>query len=217
MLRHGYGRITMEDVARHAGVGTGTLYLHWKTKETLFETVLLRELVAIWTELGQRLADAPADAVLHRFLGHLLRAVKERPLARALFTRDSTLLGKLAQRSVVLQAQPLASAADLITLLRDLGLMRRDIALHAQAYAFSAVWSGFSLVDPLLTGGDRAPLETQVVALAHVIRSTFEPDPLPDEATVQSEIVPALQAFLDQARAALEQQIQGRMLIPNKG
>src|SRR5687767_15749874 len=76
LLRHGYGRITMEDVARQAGVGTGTLYLHWKTKEALFETVLLRELVVIWAELGQQLEADPNDSLLHRFLGHLLRAVK---------------------------------------------------------------------------------------------------------------------------------------------
>lgn len=220
LLRHGYQRITMEDVAREAGIGTGTIYLHWKSKEALFETVLLRELVAIWAELSERLEANPSDALLHRFLGHLLRAVKERPLARCLFTRDSNLLGKLAQQRVVLQAQPLARGGELIALLRDLGLMRSDIPLDVQAYTFSAIWAGFTLVDPLLSDDVsvadakryRASLETQIEALTHVIRQTFEPDTPPDELALQARVVPTLQAFLSQARAAFAQQIEARML-----
>jgi AcrR family transcriptional regulator len=212
LLRHGYQRITMEDVAREAGIGTGTIYLHWKSKEALFETVLLRELVALWADLAQRLEADPADALLHRFLGHLLRVIKGRPLAQALFTRDSSLLGKLAQRSIVVQAQPLASGAELIALLRELGLMRSDIAVEAQAYAFSAIWAGFSLIDPLLSHGDRAPLEIQLDALSYAVRRTFEPDSLPDDTALRTRVVPALQAFLRQARAAFERQIETRML-----
>jgi AcrR family transcriptional regulator len=212
LLRHGYQRITMEDVARQAAVGTGTLYLHWKTKEALFETVLLRELAAIWGELVRRLDDDPANALLHRFLGHLLRLVKERPLAQALFTRDTALLGKLAHRSVVLRTQPLASGASFIATLCELGLMRSDIALEVQAYSFSAIWAGFSLVDPLLTGDDRVTLDTQVDALVHIVRSTFEPDAPPNDAALRAHVVPALQAFLDQARRTVEQHIQARSL-----
>jgi AcrR family transcriptional regulator len=214
LLRHGYGRITMEDVARQAGVGTGTLYLHWKTKEALFETVLLRELVALWDALARRLDEDPANALLHRFLGHLLRLVKQRPLAQALFTRDSSLLGKLAQRSVVLHAQPLASGGQFIATLRELGLLRGDIAPDVQAYCFSALWAGFSLVDPLLVGDDRVGLDAQVAALTHVVRSTFEPATLPGDAALRTHIAPALRAFLRQAQAVFAQHIQTRALPP---
>jgi AcrR family transcriptional regulator len=212
LLRHGYQRITMEDVAREAGVGTGTIYLHWKSKEALFETVLLHELVALWAELAHRLDADPADALLHRLLSHLLRAVKQRPLAQALFTRDTGLLGKLAQRSAVLRAQPLMSGATLITLLRELGLMRSDTALDVQLYAFSAIWAGFSLVDPLLSADDRAPIDTQVAALSATMRAAFEPEQPPNTTTLRDHIAPAVRDFLQQAQATVEQQIQARML-----
>jgi len=212
LLRYGYGRITMEDVAGQAGVGTGTIYLHWKTKEALFETVLLRELLAIWAGLGQRLDADYTEALLHRFLSSLLRAVKQRPLASALFTRNSTLLGKLAQSSVVQQSQQLTSAAQLMALLRELGLVRSDISLEVQAHAFSAIWAGFSLVDPLLPSSDRVSVEAQVAALTHTIRCTFEPDTLPQDEVLRSDVAPRLRATLAQAQAAFAQQIQMRML-----
>lgn len=128
--------------------------------------------------------------------------MKERPLAQALFSRDSTLLGKLAHSSIVLQAQPLASGAQLISILRELGLMRSDVALDVQAYSFSAIWAGFSLVDPLLVADDRVAVDIQVEALAHVIRLTFKPDTSPDEDALRTHVMPALRSFLDQARTA---------------
>src|SRR5689334_20979813 len=33
--RHGYRKMTMEDVAREAGIGKGTTYLHFPSKEEL--------------------------------------------------------------------------------------------------------------------------------------------------------------------------------------
>lgn len=36
LCQHGYKRVTIDDVARRAGVGKGTVYLHWKTREALF-------------------------------------------------------------------------------------------------------------------------------------------------------------------------------------
>jgi hypothetical protein len=122
------------------------------------------------------------------------------------------LLGKLAQRSAVLHTHPLASGAGFIATLRELGLMRSDIALEVQAYGFSAIWTGFSLVDPLLTGDDRVALDTQVEALAHIVRSTFEPGVPPNDAALRAHVVPALQTFLDQARRTVEQHIQARSL-----
>src|SRR5687768_7709792 len=85
LLRWGYRRVTVDDIALEAAVGTGTIYLHWKSKQALFESVLLRELQSLWDELAQQMRNDPADVLLHRCLPALLRAVNERPLARALF------------------------------------------------------------------------------------------------------------------------------------
>src|ERR687895_2337457 len=42
LVRWGYQRVTIDEIARHAGIGKGTVYLHFRTKEALFLTVLLR-------------------------------------------------------------------------------------------------------------------------------------------------------------------------------
>src|ERR1700742_5261557 len=50
---------SLEAVARHAGVGIGTLYRHFPTREALFEAVYRREVEQL-THLAERLAQGAA-------------------------------------------------------------------------------------------------------------------------------------------------------------
>src|SRR5258708_2762533 len=42
LMRWGYRKTTIDDVAREAGVGKGTIYLHWKDKNQLFSAAIWR-------------------------------------------------------------------------------------------------------------------------------------------------------------------------------
>ena len=46
ILRWGYNKTTIDDVARQAGVAKGTIYLHWNTREELFAALIHRERLA---------------------------------------------------------------------------------------------------------------------------------------------------------------------------
>jgi AcrR family transcriptional regulator len=61
---------SLEAVARHAGVGIGTLYRHFPTRETLFEAVYRREVQQL-AELAELL---PAEAAPVEALRRWLRA-----------------------------------------------------------------------------------------------------------------------------------------------
>ena len=50
----------MEDVAKQAGIGKGTLYLHWKTREELFYAVVMREQLGAVDEQVAACAGTPA-------------------------------------------------------------------------------------------------------------------------------------------------------------
>ena len=59
---------SLEAVARQAGVGTGTLYRHFPTRETLFEAVYRREVEQL-CDLADELAAEPDPVkALHRWM-----------------------------------------------------------------------------------------------------------------------------------------------------
>jgi AcrR family transcriptional regulator len=66
---------SLEAVARHAGVGIGTLYRHFPTREALFEAVYRREVDQLG-DLAEHLArEAPPVEALRRWLHANVRLV----------------------------------------------------------------------------------------------------------------------------------------------
>lgn len=212
LLRWGYKRVTIDDIAKQAEIGSGTIYLHWKTRDALFETLMMREAIAVWRELQRRILADPEEVFLHRMMRSMLLIVMSRPLARALFTGDSELLGKMAHSEIARQAGNITPSKDFMLLLRDLDLLRADMDLATQTYAFSATVTGFCLAEPLLTEEEQIPLEAKGEALVRTIQLAFEPETLPSPTTLREKVIPTVMQLFEQVCTYCEQQMQKRMV-----
>jgi AcrR family transcriptional regulator len=214
LLRYGYNRVTIADIAKRAGIGKGTIYLHWTTREALFGTLFLREVVALWRALIERVRADPAEVRFHRVMRAMLLTAMSRPLARALFTGDRELLGKLAERGFARPPRALTDTqSELLALLRDNGLLRADIDQPQQRYALRATVTGF-LVTQALPEGETLPLEARADALAETIQRAFEPpEQLPD--AVLPVVAAQLLSWLDRLCATVEVQIATQMRVAN--
>ncbi|GHH66721.1 TetR family transcriptional regulator [Streptosporangium violaceochromogenes] len=91
ILRWGYDKTTIDDVAKRAGVAKGTIYLHWKTRDELFAALLRRERVRLLEEIR-----ASAPTTVGELFGGFVGAALRRPLLRAVVVGDPEVLGKLA-------------------------------------------------------------------------------------------------------------------------
>ncbi len=59
LVAHGYRKVTSPTSRTRAGVGKGTVYLHWPSKLELFGAVLVREGVAVGPGAPGGAADRP--------------------------------------------------------------------------------------------------------------------------------------------------------------
>lgn len=113
LARFGYRKMTMEDVARQVGIGKGTIYLHFPSKEELVlahidriaETVVRKigEIGASSEPVDRRIRRMLVLRVLHRFdsvahysqsLGDLLSSVRASLIVRrqAWFEKEAAVL-----------------------------------------------------------------------------------------------------------------------------
>lgn len=178
ILRWGYGKTTIDDIARQAGVAKGTIYLHWKTREELFTALVHRERLEFVQDFRQRIAADPMGATLRGIVKHSVLATLKRPLLKAILLRDQDVLGKMAQGefSDTAYTERVQSFQSYVESLRERGVVRTDLDLRAQVYIWSAVQAGFFLGSPLMPAQLVPPDEEAAELMAETIHRTLETD-----------------------------------------
>ncbi|MEU4554750.1 TetR/AcrR family transcriptional regulator [Micromonospora violae] len=108
---------SLEDVARRAGVGIGTLYRNFPTRQHLFEAVYVEEVRAL-SRSAEDLAELPPwDALvawMHRFVAYV---ATKRALAEQLL-RDSEIF-RACRAEIYTAAEPLVRRAQAARVVRD--------------------------------------------------------------------------------------------------
>jgi AcrR family transcriptional regulator len=210
VLRWGYKRVTIEEVAKRAAIGKGTIYLHWKTREALFMAVIARELVTFHGQAIAAIRDDPAEILIHRMMRGTCLRLQRFPLLHALFTRDTEVLGDLINDGSVelLRRRKSAFFQEYCGELRTHGLLRADMPLDAQLYAINAATFGFYVLDPLLPPAARLPPEERAEIIARTVRNAFEPPGPPDPAVLRA-LAPAVIAGLERLRGDYARFAQG--------
>ena len=197
--RWGYRKVTIDDIAKQAHVAKGTIYLHWKTREHLFVELIDREKYNLLVEVQRHLEADPEGWSLIGLIKYITLATLKNPLMKALFLRDSEYLGELvmlAYNEATYTAQ-MAGYLHFVEWLRERGMIRNDIELHAQMHTIAAVSWGFILVDPLLPEMFRRSDEEMVELMASTLTRVLEPD-IPPTPEQRREAGQTFKAYLEQ-------------------
>ncbi|MDN5748063.1 MAG: TetR/AcrR family transcriptional regulator [Pseudonocardia sp.] len=143
LVRFGYRRVRIKDVACAAAVGKGTVYLHVRSKDDPFMAMLLRAQRRLVDGVADRM-DADPHAVLP---GDMQRGtyedIADDPVTRAVHVGDDAVLGHLAQlvfgQLDAFRTRRDAVLSEQLTLLRDAGCLRTDLTVAEQRYLVGRV------------------------------------------------------------------------------
>lgn len=129
---------SLEEIARRAGVGIGTLYRHFPTREHLVEVVYRREAEGLCAAAGELAARYPSDVALEEWMRRFVDyTATKRGLAtslRILFTTNSTLFSDTSGRvSQALRQLVEAAVAD--------GTIRGDVDASDVLHALGGIYS----------------------------------------------------------------------------
>ncbi len=202
MLRWGYNKTTIDDIARYAGVAKGTIYLHWKTREDLFTALMKREYIRLAEDLQRRIASDPEGGTLRGITKHSMLATMKNPLMKAVLLHDTDLLGEWMRKEYASEtySQQIAQSLALVELFRSRGVVRDDIDVRKQVYMLDAITIGFLVIEQYMPDDFKYSDEEVVEMTAEAVKRTFEPSPPSapeaDEKTKQ-EIANALISSLD--------------------
>ena len=133
--RFGFKKASIDDIAREAGVGKGTVYLAAESKEDLFYQVLHRE-VRAWQSECARTIDprVPADELLGTLLSTAMSHVERHPLVLDLLLGETLrALPDWAERLEGLREVGRANVVEGLRIGVRQGLFRADLEVETVA------------------------------------------------------------------------------------
>jgi Transcriptional regulator len=145
VLRYGYKKTTIDDIARQAGVAKGTIYLHWKSREDLFIDLVVREKIILTDEMQKNMLSDSEGFSFYTMVKYSLLAFSRYPLLKALILQDHDTLGELT--NIINQDEDVraqyAAFEGMLLGLRKQHLIRTDQSVKAQMNIIYAVLMGF--------------------------------------------------------------------------
>ncbi|MEV0588296.1 TetR/AcrR family transcriptional regulator [Nonomuraea sp. NPDC050310] len=141
LLRLGYDKLTMADVAEAVALHRGLVYLVFKSKDELVEAVVrdaLRRYADAWREHLE--ADPRAGSVAAVYRG-MIGTLEHLPLAAAVVARAEDVFGKyLRKRGSVFERLPeISGSHDFLRAMQAAGAVGPDVDVRAVAYVLDAL------------------------------------------------------------------------------
>lgn len=176
IMHYGYDKTTVSDIAREAGISKGAIYLHWSSKEALFE--------ALYTYEGQRFAEDWAAAFetqagdwsFVKMFELMWQTMEQHPFMMALHTRDQRVLGSLLQRNKTLLQQKSTANSELFQQLQAVGAARDDIDPQVIAFVLNIMSYGLLKIGENVEPEDMPPFEVLGEALGKILDRGLEPE-----------------------------------------
>lgn len=116
--------VPLDEIARRAGVGAGTVYRHFPSKESLFEAVFLARLENLAARARAMVTDDDAERAFFDFLAHMVaEGWAKRDLVDAMSGAGIDVTALTSPASHELRA----AIGELLTRAQGVGAVRRDI------------------------------------------------------------------------------------------
>ncbi len=208
IVRYGYDKTTVEEIARDAGISKGAVYLHFKSKEQLFEALLIRDSEAAIGRFYEMIEADPKDVTLFNIYRYTLVVADEMPLIKALYQRDRRVLGDFMrrQRDLPIAGRVANFSAEFVRQYQEAGLIRTDLDAGLIAYLLVALTNGIFALDTIIPGAELPPIAALGETLAEMLAHGLEPADAESDHTAGrralTQLIDAKMDYIDQLHRA---------------
>ncbi len=209
IIRLGFDKTSMSDIADEAGASWGTVYLYFKGKEELFETLFAREWSQYAEDWLEYVEADPRGGTVGGFYRAAVHAVNGRPLLASMIRRDRRVIGNYLRKPDNLFAwvQSSSYSADLIRALQAVGAVRQDVDPLVAGHIFDMLSYGQLTLEDFKSLDQFPPEDEILEMIADMMDRLLSPEDGGDSEAgkaVMREIVAAARNQLEQFKQAKE-------------
>jgi AcrR family transcriptional regulator len=172
--RFGFDKTSIDEIAHAAGVSKGAVYLHWPSKDALFEATLIRESLRLLDDICARIDADPAGGTLAGIYRHSIVAIGGNPLLLAVLTFDARVLGDYVRRQdPAIHQRRFLFGEEFVRRMQAANLIRAELEPEVTAYVMGVISFGLLGIRQLAPDVTAPTLETLAEALADLVHRGF--------------------------------------------
>jgi AcrR family transcriptional regulator len=172
LLADGFDAVTIPSIARAARAPRKGVAELFATPDDALVAVLNREFGGMYGSIVDQIERDPRGGLLSRIQLYMVSVVYERPLARVLFMIDRNALNQVMRHTHAFRYVPdVATRADLIHRLQEVGMVRPDVDAMTLAHMLGTWSAGLALTAPHLD------LDLAVRGMSDLIARTADTNP----------------------------------------
>jgi|SRR5579859_83785 len=178
IIRQGYDKTTMGDIAEEAGASRGTVYLYFKGKEELFEALLYREYMEYSQTWLEQIEADPRGGTVGGFYRALFHSVNSRPLVAAMQRRDRRVLGNYLRKrdNLFARMESGVNTAEFFRALQAAGAIRQDIDPAVILHIVEMLSYGQLTIGDFKAPDQFPPYEAVMEAMADMMDRALRPE-----------------------------------------
>jgi TetR/AcrR family acrAB operon transcriptional repressor len=178
IIHYGYDKTTVSDIAQEAGVSKGAIYLHFDSKDELFEALLLREMMKYSQYWFALLEADPQGGTMAGIYKNVLYALNRNPFMSAIFKQDRRVLGNYIRKpGNLFQTQGSGSMRhEFLKMMQDAGAIRSDIDTKVYAHIMNMLAFALVSMDDVLNPDDIPLMADLIEAIAEIMDRALTPE-----------------------------------------
>lgn len=177
-VHFGYDKTTVDDIARTAGVSKGAIYLHFKSKDELFEGLLFREMWRYGEAWLEAVETDPQGGTLGGVYKNVLYALNRSPFMAAIFKQDIRVLGNYLHKpnNIFRSMQATSMRAEFVQAMQAVGAVRQDVDPVIIAHIIEMLAFGLVTITDFKDPAQMPPLEAVFETIALMMDRAFTPE-----------------------------------------
>lgn len=178
IIKQGYDKTSVAEIAKEAGIGKGSIYLSFESKEQLLESMFMREIYRHnmkWFDLVEK---DPKGGLLSGMYINQLKALVTSKLMVAIFRKDDNIFGSYLKKKNNFFKQNSSSTIgkEFVSMMQEVNCIRKDVDPIVTAHIIDMI--GYSLVSivDIKRVEDIPDIDKVFGGLATMMDRAFTPD-----------------------------------------
>ena len=208
---YGYDKTSVSDIAEAAGISTGAVYLHFTSKEELFEALLYREVMEYSESWLAYIEADPQGGTIGGLYKAVLYAINRNPFMSAIVKQDPRIFGNYLRKpkNLFTAMESPALRSDFLRAMQEAGAVRRDVDPQVMSHIMDMLSYGLVGLPAIKPARAMPPFDAVMDTIAEMMDRMLTPnqgDPgAAGKAVIRAMLVTAREQLAAMHRATKEE------------